>query len=381
MSEKLANGQKSTVTAMMNLYEQLTPIKGLTIRAQQAMNAFDYRYTYKRDPLFNFTTPMGDTTSNLSSYGKGERRESFQRWYRFTYTNTAEYKFDINKLHYFTFMLGQESVIEKNNSFGVHTAGQPSATQNLLTQGTDVTPDDVSQSIYETVINSYFINANYEYDDRYYIDLSLRRDGSSKFAPGHRWGTFYAVGAMWNIKNESFLRGVNWLDDLKIRLNYGTTGNSGIGNYAYQGTVSSGRIYAGQSSMGIANQANHDLTWETVGQLDFGFDFRIFNRLSGTFDVYSKKTTDMLLDIPYDYTTGFAEGSANIGSMTNKGIDLELNYDIYKSKDWYVGIKANVAYNSVKITELFNGLDKFTVPGTGVTYLSLIPLSEPTRPY
>lgn len=365
-SEQTLAGKRTNATLMMNLYEQITPLRGLTIRAQQAMNAFDYRSSSNRALVPAFTTPMGDIV-DISNAG-ARSSEAFQRWYQFTYTNTAEYKFDLNNQHYFTFLLGQEAIIARNNAFNVATTGQPSAIQNLLTQGTDVTIENVGQSLYRSVINSYFFNFNYEFDGRYFLDFNIRRDGSSKFAPGHRWSTFFAIGGMWDAKEEAFLKDVSWLGDLKVRANYGTTGNSGIDNYKYQGTVGTGRIYNGQSSMGISTQANHDLRWETVRALDLGFDFYIFDRVRGSFDWYSKKTVDMLMDIPYSCTTGFTSGTANIGSMTNKGVDVELSYDIFKNKDWFVGVSANFGYNQVKITELFNGLNEFEVPGTGLVY-------------
>lgn len=366
-SEKTLQGKRTNVTAMMNLYEQITPLRGLTLRAQQAMNAFDYRNSSKRPYVAPFTTPMGDIV-DISSSG-ARTGEAFQRRYQFTYTNTAEYKFDLNNTHYFTALIGQESIITRNNAFNVSTTGQPSDVQWLLTQGTTVTvADNVGQSLSRSVINSYFLNLNYEFDSRYFLDFNIRRDGSSKFAPGHRWATFFAVGAMWDAKAEKFLAGTTWLDDLKVRMNYGTTGNSGISDYSYQGMVATGRPYNGQTSMGISTQANSDLRWETVRSFDVGFDFSIFNKVRGSIDWYSKKTVDMLMTVPYSCTTGFTAGTANIGSMTNKGIDVEVSYDIFKNRDWFVGVSANFGYNDVKITELFNGLHQFEVPGTGIVY-------------
>lgn len=363
----MAPSTRSNVTANMNLFEQITPIKGLTIRAQQAMNAYDYRNSAHRDNHSDFVTPMGDMTQTLTQASRTS--EAFERWYRFTYTNTAEYKFDINQIHYITAMVGQESIISKINQFSVATTGQPTPEQWLLTNGTTVTMDNVKQAISEETMNSYFFSLSYEYDNRYFFDASLRRDGSSLFAPGHRWGTFYALGLMWNAKAESFLKPYTWLDDLKVRFNYGSTGNNDIKDYyGYQGVAGAGNIYNGQPSMTLAGQSNPDLTWETVRGFDLGVELRVFDRLTAAVDFYSKKTYDMLLEIPYSITTGYASGWANVGSMQNKGVDVDFNLDIFKNRDWYVGFKANFNYNTVKITELFNGLNEYTVAGTGITY-------------
>ena len=367
LTNVLSNGKRSNVTATITLYEQINPLKGLTLRAQQNVNAYDYRNESIRTPVKTFDTPMGDTV-DLSAYS-GKTSESFQRWYQFTYTNTAEYRFTLNDVNNFSVLAGQEAIIAKNHQFGVSTTGQNSARQWLLTQGTDVIIGDISQSIYESVINSYFFNATYDFDNRYFVDFNIRRDGSSKFSPDNRWSTFYAIGAMWNLKNEKFMQNVNWLSELKLRANYGTTGNSGIDNYKYQGTIGTGRPYNGSFSTGLANMANYNLTWETVRSFDVGVDLGFFNnRMRLTTDFYIKNTEDMLMDVPFSYTTGYGSGMANVGSMRNTGIDVEFNADIYRSKDWYVGAMVNFNYNKNIITELFNNLDSFTEPGTGVTY-------------
>ena len=196
---------RKQVTANINLYEELTPIKGLTIRAQQAVDAFDYNLDnigYQRDDL---VTPMGDTYNGSTGY----RQESFQRYYSFTYTNTAEYKFNIDD-HNVTVLAGQESIITKSNSFGVFAEGHTDNRQLLLTQGTSVSIDNLSHSISESVFNSYFFTGSYNYAEKYYADFSFRRDGSSKFAPDNRWASFWSVGAMWNAKKENFLADVDW---------------------------------------------------------------------------------------------------------------------------------------------------------------------------
>ncbi|MCM1348000.1 MAG: SusC/RagA family TonB-linked outer membrane protein [Firmicutes bacterium] len=366
VNRNFINGTRTNVTAMMTLYEQLTPVKGLTIRAQQAMNAFDFRSGNFRKPDDPFYTPMGDLVDNSSVTTSNS--QSFQRWYQFTYTNTAEYKFTLAEKNHFTLLAGQESIITRSHQFGVMTSGQPSKKMWLLTQGTSVTMDDVSQSIYETVMNSYFFNLSYDFNNKYFLDASVRRDGSSKFAPKHRWSTFYAVGAMWDAKQENFLQDVNWLSDAKLHVNYGTTGNSGIGNYAYEGTVGSGGLYAGQTSLALGTKENDHLSWETVHSFDVGVNLGFWDRLRVNGDFYVKNTKDMLMSVPLSYTTGYASETENIGSMRNVGVDIEVNGDIYQDKDWYVGAGFNFGYNSLKITELFNGLDKFTLPGTGITY-------------
>lgn len=364
----LNHGSRSSLNIDAMLYEQLNPIKGLTLRAQQAVTAFDYRNTQDQLAVEDYVTPMGDVTE-FGQYTDRLRGESFQRMYQFTYTNTAEYMRTIG-VHDFSALVGQESIIYRVNQFNVSTTGQPNNMLTLLTNGTDVQLDDVGQSISEYIMNSYFLNLHYSYDNRYFFDGSIRRDGSSKFAPGHRWSTFYALGAMWNIKNEAFMNGTTWLDDLKLRVNYGTTGNSGISPYMYMGTVSTGNPYNGENTLGISGQSNDDLTWETVKQFDLGLSYSVLNRrLYGDIDFYVKNTEDMLMNVPYSYTTGFSSGWSNMGSMRNIGVDFEIGSKVYQDRDWFVGLRANFNYNKNTITELFNGQTEYRMNDTGMVYI------------
>jgi TonB-linked SusC/RagA family outer membrane protein len=355
---------RNRITGNIVLAETISPIKGLNIRAQQAVDAYDQRLNRVQYPQSNFVTPMG-TTAPASSL-TGWNYQSFTRYYSFTYTNTAEYRFNIDNKHNVSLLAGQESIISKSSGFGVETDGQTDYRQMLLTNGTTVTMSDVAQSLSESVFNSFFFTGSYDFDNRYFIDASYRRDGSSKFAPGHRWANFWSVGAMWNIKAENFLKPYTWLDDLKLSVSYGTTGNSSIDNYMYYGTLGSGSLYNGQSSLGISNAPNYDLTWETVKSFDLGLKIGLINHLDLDVDFYKKKTCDMLMEIPYSYTTGYDSGYGNIGSMTNTGVDVEFNASIVNTRDWYVGARVNFNYNKNEITELFNGQSEYTLANYGM---------------
>lgn len=355
--------------------ETIVPVTGLTLRAQQSVDAFDYRYSGYQYPRPNEITPMGDVNDWYGS-NTGSNNQSFQRYYSFTYTNTAEYTTTIADVHNLTVLLGQESIITKNELFGAYGSGYTDSRLMFLGDAVSpVTKDDLTQSISRTVFNSFFGTASYDYNNRYFIDLTYRRDGSSKFAAGHRWSNFYSVGAMWRISNEQFMSSVKWVDDLALRLSYGTTGNAGISPWLYAGTLGGGNPYTGGltgndgQSIGIASSRNKDLTWETVKAWDLGLTFSVLNnKIKGEIDFYRKETTDMLMRIPYSYTTGFSGGWGNIGNMTNTGVDIDLNFAIFTTKDWYWGIRANFNYNRNEITKLFDGQDTFTLPNTLTQY-------------
>ncbi|MDE6770469.1 MAG: SusC/RagA family TonB-linked outer membrane protein, partial [Muribaculaceae bacterium] len=202
---------------------------------------------------------------------------------------------------------------------------------------------------------------------------TFRRDGSSKFTPKHRYANFFSTGVMWNAKNEKFLEDVDWLNEFQLRVSYGSTGNSSIDDYLYYGAVGPGAIYGpptnqNNSSLGVTKPKNYDLTWETVYSFDAGTHFKIFNIATAEIDFYKKTTKNMLMSIPWSYTTGFSGDYSNIGSMTNTGVDVNASVDLIRNRDFYWGVRANFNYNKNKITELFNGRDRYVLEGYGTCY-------------
>ena len=304
---------RDRITAHITLYEQITPIKGLTLKALQAVEAYDQTQSATYYPEYVWQTPMGDfpnggnknTIGNMTSEGSASR--TFWRGYTFTYTNTAEYRFTIADKNNFGVLIGQEAIISKSHGFGAYATGYTDRRKMLLSQGVDVAIGNLSESSSRTVMNSYFGNLTYDFDGKYIVEGSIRRDGSSKFAPGHRWGTFYAFGGKWNAKKESFLQPLTWLTDLSLRANYGEIGNSGISNYLYFDALGGAANYGPSQIGGVANNVtgnlvstpgNPLLTWETTKSFDLGLNFRLFNRVTTDIDFYKKKTVDMLMSIP-----------------------------------------------------------------------------------
>ena len=354
--------KKNNLTLMLNAFEQLNPIEGLTIRAQQAMDGYDYTTDNRYIPYEAFTTPMGSSVAASEGYVSN----SFQRYASYTFTHTVEYRKKIQD-HSFSALIGEESIFARSRSFGVFTEGQTDPRQLRLTDGTSIPIGNVSDSRAEESFNSFFGTLSYDFAGKYYLDASYRADGSSKFAPGHRWGHFYSVGGMWDLKKENFLKDVDWLDNLQARATYGLVGNStGAGSYDYYGLFGTGSMYNGQSSMGISNPSNSTLTWEKVGSFNAGVTFGFLDRVVLNVDAYRRKTTDMLMSIPFSYTTGFGGGMGNIGAMVNKGFDADINVKLLKTSDIDWTFKANVNYNKNEITELFAGRDEYIIANTGL---------------
>ena len=348
-------GQKNKLRLYGNMFEELTPVKGLTLRASQALDAFDYRYRYRQLPVaFNNNS--------------GSASETFQRYSSMTFTNTAEYKFDVNKVHNATILIGQEAIIYDGSAFGASVRGITDDRLTLLSHGT--TPQNPTASIQKKVMNSYFARGEYNYAEKYYLDLSFRTDGSSVFGKNNRWASFFSVGAMWNIKKENFMQSAEWLNELSLKASYGTTGNSAFSGDPYYpslGLVEVGK-YQGGSAFGISSVQNDDLTWEKQKSLNIGISTRMFNRLDLSVDFYNKVTSDMLMTIPYSYTTGHGSGWGNIGSMYNRGFEVSVQYELFNTKDFYWSIAGNINYNKNQITELFGGRSEYVLPNTGIKY-------------
>ena len=356
------NYYRNKLTLNTSVTETFTPLEGLTFQALQSINGLESMNHASFSPYDAFVDGMGNKIDAM----KGSVSASSSRYYQFTLSHTAEWRKQFGD-HYVGILLGEETRIERSRGLSAYSEGQTDSRLLLLPHGTTVAPGDLGDSFGEEVANSLFANAEYNYKEKYYVTGSIRRDGSSKFAPGHRWGTFWSAGAKWDLKKEDFLKDVEWLNDLSLSVNYGTTGNdSGTGSYGYFGSYGVGGLYNGESSLGIASMSNPDLTWETTAKWNVGLNFSIFDRAHFQVDFYRNKSTDMLMSIPYSMTTGFSSGIGNVAAMTNTGVEANVDVDILKTKDFYWSFKANVGYNKNEITELFQGRDEYVLANTGL---------------
>ena len=356
------NYYRNKLTLNTSVTETFTPLEGLTFQALQSINGLESMNHGSFSPYDAFVDGMGNKIDAM----KGSVSASSSRYYQFTLSHTAEWRKQFGD-HYVGILLGEETRIERSRGLSAYSEGQTDSRLLLLPHGTTVAPGDLGDSFGEEVANSLFANAEYNYKEKYYVTGSIRRDGSSKFAPGHRWGTFWSAGAKWDLKKEDFLKDVEWLNDLSLSVNYGTTGNdSGTGSYGYFGSYGVGGLYNGESSLGIASMSNPDLTWETTAKWNVGLNFSIFDRAHFQVDFYRNKSTDMLMSIPYSMTTGFSSGIGNVAAMTNTGVEANVDVDILKTKDFYWSFKANVGYNKNEITELFQGRDEYVLALTGL---------------
>lgn len=232
---------------------------------------------------------------------------------------------------------------------------------NELVNFTTTTDLNSSTDVYNR--EAYFGRLNYDFNKKYYASASIRTDGSSKFAPDHKWGTFWSVSGGWIISDEDFLKNSSFVNFLKLRSSYGSLGNDGLLNtdgsvnyYPFLGTYSLGNNNAAEPGILLNSLPNKEITWETITQTDLAVDFGFFNnRLRGSVEVYNKNTTNLLFNVPLPLSSGIGIGSGtgviqqNVGNMYNRGLEIQISGDILKTRDfkWELGINWSTFKNQV----------------------------------
>ena len=224
----------------------------------------------------------------------------------------------------------------------------------LSTTATPVTAAGIQT---EWRVGSYFANAKYNYNEKYYVSVIGRYDGHSRFGADTRWGFFPSVSGMWRISQEDFFD-VDFIDDLRLRVGYGTTGNSQIGNFAARGLFSATGSYQGATAMRYTQLANPNLGWEEASEINIGLDFELFaGRLAGAVDVYRKENSELLFARPLPLDSGFGSIFENIGRIRNQGIEFELSSVNVSRAGFLWSSRFNIAFIDNEILELPDGVD------------------------
>jgi len=328
-----------------NAYLEYNIVKGLTAKTTNSIELTDGEGIRYWSPEANYGETLGYLQTSRTKY------------VLLTTSNTLNFNKEFG-LHTVSVVGGQEASKFDYNEYYIIS---PNVDPYIPFPNT-ATSDDDDADYFETAytIMSFFGVANYNFGSKYYLQASLRTDGSSRFGSKNRWGTFWSVGASWNIHNENFMENVGFINMLKLRGSYGLSGNFNIGNYDQYGLYGAGQ-YDGNSVMVPTQPANPDLGWENNTEYNAGIDFAIFDRISGTFDIYSRKTLDMLLAYPLSRTSGFSSITTNIGSIKNEGIEFMLDGTIITTSnlEWSAGF--NIAHNNSTILDL--GKDEQFIPG------------------
>ena len=348
---------------LSTFYAEVTPVKNLTIRSQLSA---DYGHTTSFYQSFPSYKPN-------NNYG-GAQRSSFDML-NLMITNTANYRFMLNDVHSFNFMVGQEGENYHYEGFQLTTRGQTNDILTNLASGS--TASSWSDPVTEYSFLSFFARGEYNYDDRYYADFSIRGDGSSRFGTDNHWGAFWSVGFMWNLRKEKFMQKYNWLTNAQIAVNTGTSGNSSINNYEHLALVSGGYKYDNESGIAISQLGNEELSWESTWATNVALHLGFIDRINLDVEFYNKKTTNMLMAVPISYTTsGFGTRWDNVGAMRNRGVEINVSADVLRIKDFTWNVNANVSYNKNEITELYNGITEYVASDTGRMVAVGHPLGE-----
>ena len=377
-------------SARGNIYLQLEPVKNLVLRS---VLGFGYSGWTSR----SYSIPYNDgvfgsaSTDNISQSSGNDLAWSWE--------NTIAYNFSINKNN-ISALAGMsaekwgygESVgaSRKDNTFGDWLHAYIGNGTSLATDYEGAAWNLWGGPSGKGAINSYFGRVSYDYDGKYMATATIRGDGSSNFARGHRWGVFPSFSAGWNINEEAFMQpAASWLNQLKLRASWGQNGNCNIANFQYLATIAIGGAdyFFGDDKVGkiigsYPNKiANPDLTWERSDQWDLGVDARFLNnRLGFVFDWYRKTTKDWLVNAPILASYGTGAPTINGGDVRNQGIELGITWTD-KIGDFSYSVGANIAYNKNKVTRLANDSGSIDGPGDAVLqnsgFISRIEVGQP----
>lgn len=341
-----------------SFFAELNPVEGLYIKSLGGIDGMLSRGSARSLPSYAENEKAG-----------GNAVESYGRLFRFTLTNTINYQTTINDRHSLIALLGQEAIYGEANSFAAMNKGTRDDRLSSLSSGSVATLAS-GGNVEGYGYLSWFGRLEYNLDSKYFIDLSLRSDGSSRFAEGQRWSTFWSVGLMWNLKQEAFLENSDWLSDARLSFSAGTSGNSEIGNYKYMSWVANGSTYNQLNGMyPVSSAGNRDITWEEIFSTNVGAEVMLWDRLDLKVDWYQKTTSNMLLDVPLSLMTGYSRMTQNIGEMSNRGLEVEAGGDVIRNLGGFKwNLRGNFAWNQNKLEKLYDGADEFLSSGTGQIY-------------
>lgn len=326
--------------ASLRGYVQLTPFKGFSYKLSLNVD-YDNRINH------DYSNPSYGPSSIT---GGGVGKENI-RTTGMTFNNVVNYEHVFNNLHTVRVMAGQEYYEYNTSNFGGERTGvimdgfyEPDAASTL---------SDFYGNSDQYKLLSFFGSAEYNYAQKYYVSASVRSDGSSRFHPDNRWGTFYSVGASWKIMQEEFMKPTSsWLSNLSLRASYGAQGNDNVGYYAYQALYS---IYnnLGESGLRASRLATPNLSWETNLNLNIGLDFGLWNnRLSGSVEYFVRRSKDLLFSKDLVPSSGFSSTTENIGALRNYGWEFSVSGYPVSTKDWKWKLSLNATTYKNKITSL-----------------------------
>jgi TonB-linked SusC/RagA family outer membrane protein len=281
---------------------------------------------------------------------KGTASASVTRNFNYVFQNSLDYSISFNNHN-----LAVKALIEyqKNKRNFLSGYGENFPTDGLTNIASAGANFDASSSFEDWSNLSYLGMLNYNYKAKYIADFTFRREGSSLFSPDLRFGNFWSAGVAWNASEEEFLKGIEFISNLRFRLSYGLSGSNGVGLNAYQALLSYDADYANQGAVYPSQYGNSSLTWEKNHTLDVGTDFGFLkDKITGSLAYFYKKTFDLLQSVPITRTSGHSDITQNIGTVVNQGVEVELSVEIIKAHDLTWSISGNLATVKNEVTAL-----------------------------
>lgn len=323
------------------------PIENLAFTTRASIDYIVGNYKRYRNPV----SGDGDSTNG---YGYQTHRS----YTTYVFQNSLDYTINAGENHKFDLKVLQEW--QKNRNYFLAAEADNFSDlglTNISSAGNKIA--GTSSTFNDWAIASYLGILNYSgFNSKYVFNATFRREGSSRFAPNNRWGSFWSVGGAWNMHKENFMAGSDFINNLKLRASYGVTGNANIDLNSYQPLLSFNSDYAGEGASYPSQFGNENLSWETSYTLDLGIDFGFLqNRINGSFAYYRRESKDLLLNVPLSLTSGFSSQTRNIGRMENKGFEVELNIDVLRGEDYKLSIGGNLATNENEVLELAKDLN------------------------
>ncbi len=335
----------------------------------------------------NYTGPDTYANSNITSLSQATTQVTNDEAYTYTIENLLTYDHTFAQKNHLTVtgLFSTEKDHTENSQFnGIGLPADYIQNTDLALAGsinaTSASTNPTANYFAERGLISEMGRVNYSYDDRYLLTATIRRDGSSVLAPGHQYLTYPAVALGWNVMNEQWMKQVNLVDYLKLRVSYGVTGNQGTAPYQTLGALSSNYYNFGTSTAGqsaaytVTTLANTNLTWQHTGEFNLGVDFGILrNRLTGTVDVYNQNTSNILVSNVLPGSNGATQQTVNFGKTNDKGLELSLSSINIQSKEGFTWTtNFNISFDRNKVVSLPNGIQNDIPDGWFVGYPSTV---------
>ena len=316
-------------------YADINILKGLTVTVNGTYGLQEYRGTTVLNPFYGQFDSTGGTVE-----------KSHSRTFDTNFQQLINYTVNFRENNNLSLLLGHESSRELSYTLGA-SKSQMFSQSNKELSGAVVDGQAAYSSKAEYNNEGYFFRAQYDFGERIFASGSFRRDASSRFAPEYRWGNFWSLGTAWIMSKESWFS-APWVQELKVKASIGSQGNDNIGAYRYTDVydIINSAGYVGTS---FASKGTRDITWETKTNFNAGFEFQLFNRLSGSLEYFYAKTTDMLFSFSVAPSLGYSSYLDNVGDLYNTGVELDLNLNIFNKKNftWDVNFNATTLKNRI----------------------------------